>query len=344
MKAKPCCCAATAALALATAGVAWADEPAATTRVSTKLFLDLSRLDHDQPGTGADSSGTNGDLKRFFIDVDHRFDKVWSAHLTTDINWLRDQQPSDLWVRHAYVQGAFSKAFTLRVGAAPMPWQALVNKWYGYRYIETDLTMRSKVGNVADWGIHTLGRLGAQGRLEYAAAVATGAGYKKPRLGNGPDLSVRVSFQPTVHTVLGVGGYRGTLGQDIDGRRALHTAQRWNVMAAYADALWRVGGQYFHASNWNAVLGVRGEHGHGWSAWISRQLTTTVSLFARHDHVEPRGQLDPQRLDRYSHAGVEWRMRKWLRVAAVWKRSRSTDGGQQLRTDDEAGLWAQIAL
>lgn len=347
MKARQLGSAATAVLALAATGAAWADQPEGETRVSTKWFLDVSHLDRDLPGAGADSNDTSADLKRFFIDVDHRFSKIWSAHLTTDITWLRNQDPGDLWVRHAYVQGIFSKAFIVRLGAAPMPWQGLVNKWYGYRYVESDLTMRNKVGNVADWGIHTLGELGelgVGGRLEYAASMVTGASYKQPRLGNGPDLSARVSFQPTPHTVVGLGGYRGTLGQDTGGREALHTAQRWSVMAAYADEWWRVGGQYFHASNWHAVVSAQGDHSHGWSAWLSRQLTPSVSLFVRHDHVEPSGQLDPQRRDRYSHAGVEWRARAWLRVAAVWKHMRLTDGSPPLRTDNEAGLWAQVAF
>lgn len=334
-----------AMLLLAGAGSAWADElPVGGTHVGTKLFLDASRLDRDVSGTGADTRDSNADLKRFFINVDHRFSTLWSAHLTTDIKWLRKQDPGDLWVRHAYVQGRFSKAFTLRLGAAPMPWQGLVNKWYGYRYVESDLTMRNKVGNVADWGVHALGSLGAGGRVEYAASVATGAGYKKPRLGNGPDLSARVSFQPNEHTVLGVGGYRGTLGRDVGGRAARHTAQRWSLMAAYADKLWRVGGQYFRASDWNQVLSPQSDRSHGWSIWASRQLTSNVSLFARHDHVEPSGQLDPERRDRYSNVGVEWHATTWLRVAAVWKRSRLTDAGQQLRTDNEAGLWAQVVF
>lgn len=344
MKARQFGAVATAVLALVMAGVAWADEPVGETSVGTKLFLDVSHLDHDLPGAGADASGSSADLKRFFIDVDHRFSKVWSAHLTTDINWLRDQDPTDLWVRHAYVQGSFSKALTLRLGAAPMPWQALVNKWYGYRYVETDLTMRAKVGNVADWGVHALGTLGAGGRVGYAASVVTGAGYKKPRLGNGPDVSARLSFRPTAHTVLGLGGYRGTLGQGTGGREAWHTAQRWSLMAAYADRFWRVGAQYFRASDWSRVPSPQGDRSHGWSAWISRQLTPMVSLFARHDHVEPSGWLDPERRDRYSNAGVEWRAHTWLRVAAVWKRTRLTDDGEELGTDNEAGLWAQVTF
>lgn len=332
-------------LFLAVAGAGWADDlPVGGTSVSGKLFLNASHLDQDVNGVRTDDSGTNADLKRFFINVDHRFSDVWSAHVTTDIHWQRHQDPTDLWLRYAYVQGRFSKAFNLRLGSAPMPWQGLVNQWYGYRYVEKDATMRAGVGSTADWGVHALGSLGADGRVEYAASLATGAGYKKPRLGNGPDVAARVSFQPGEHVVVGLGGYRGTLGQDAGKLDSQRTAQRWSLMAAYADAKWRLGGQYFRANDWSQVMSPQSDRSHGWSAWASMQLTPEVSLFARHDHVEPSRWLDPERRDRYTNAGVEWQAYKWLRLAAVWKRERLSDGGRRLKTANEAGLWAQITF
>lgn len=117
---------------------------------SGKVFVDVSHI--DQRTNGAGNSDTNADLKRFYINVDHRSGEVWSAHLTTDIQWHRHDDPTDLWAKHACLQGDFSKAFVLRLGAASTPWVGLVDHWYGYRYVESDLVMLAKVDSSADCG------------------------------------------------------------------------------------------------------------------------------------------------------------------------------------------------
>ena len=100
----------------AAAGAHAADTPVGATTVGGKLFLDVSHLNQYRNGQRTATSRDGADLKRFYIDVDHRFSQVWSAHLTTDINWMRNNSPTDLWVKHAYLQGAFSKALVLRFG------------------------------------------------------------------------------------------------------------------------------------------------------------------------------------------------------------------------------------
>lgn len=332
-------------LPLMAAGVAHADDlDVGETHVGTKIFLNASDLEQHVNGVRTDDSGTQADLTRFFINIDHRFSDVWSAHLTTDVHWMRHDDPTDVWLRYAYMEGEFSKAFTLRLGSAPMPWQGLVNQWYGYRYVEKDLTIRAKVGNAADWGVHALGTLGADGRVDYAASVVTGAGYKKPRLGNGPDVAARVSFQPSEHTMVGVGGYRGTLGEDAGALHREHTATRWSLIAAYMDSRWRLGGQWFRADDFTRVTTPGSDRSQGWSAWASMQVTPVVAVFARHDHYKPSRQLDPERRDRYSNLGVEWKTTDWLRLAAVLKRERLSRDGVHLTSVNEAGVWAQIAF
>lgn len=337
------CLAGTAAAGfLAAASVQAGEVPVGGTHVGGKLFLDVTRI--DPHGSGANASDTQADLKRFYIGVDHRFSPVWSAHLTTDIQWHRHDDPTDLRVKHAYLEGRFSKAFTLRLGAASTPWASMANRWYGYRYVEKGLVMRAKVGISADWGVHALGALGDGRQVDYAVSLVTGAGYKKPRLGHGPDVVARVSWQPVEHLVLALGGYHGTLASDADDRRGRRTARRWDAMVAYADARWRVGVQYFRAEGWDPVMQPGADRSHGWSAWASMQVTPEVSVFARHDHVRPGTVFDPGRHDRYSNAGIEWRARRWLRLAAVYKRERLRMDGFSRKTVNEAGVWAQVTF
>lgn len=334
-------------VATAVAGSAHAadDLPVGGTHVGTTLFLDATHIDQSAKGRhDARGSGNGADLKRLYFILDHRFSDVWSAHLLTDVNWLRHADPTHVWVKYAYLEGAFKRGFVLRVGAAPTPWIALVNQWYGYRYVEKDLLARSKFGTSADWGVHVLGTLGAAQTVSYAAAAISGAGFKQPRLGNGPDYVARVAWQPFRHLVLAFGGYAGTLAQDVDGRPDLHTARRWDAMLAWADARWRLGAQYFRASDWNQVSVPQSDHSQGWSAWASVQLTPRVAVFARHDRFVPSAWLAPGREDDYGNAGVEWRPQKWLRLAAVYKHERLSLAGASLKTSNEIGLWSQLSF
>jgi hypothetical protein len=329
---------------LAASRVHAADREPGQTHVGGMVFVDASDREAHTQGMRTPDSGINADLTRFFVTVDHRFSDIWSVHATTDINWRRHSDPSDLWLRYAYVQGRFDKAFTLRLGSALMPWVKIVNKWYGFRYVEKGVVTRAKMANPVDWGVHVLGSFGASDRWHYAAAAVTGAGFKKPRLGNGPDIGALLAWQSSEHTVLAINAYRGTLGKDAGTRRARHTARRHGFMAAYDNGRWRVGGQYFRADDWNQVLRPASENSHGWSAWVSVQVMPVVALFARHDHIEPSRSLDPDRRDRYSNAGVEWKARKNLRLAAVYKRQRLVNGGVHSKRVNEVGIWGQLTF
>lgn len=332
-----------AVLAVLAAGSARAASELAVgqTRVNGSLFIDASHLDSEVDGVPSDASGTGVDLKRFYFNVEHRFSPAWSARLLTDIQWRRNQDPTDLWLKYAYLQGRFSKAFALRLGTTPMPWSALVNKWSGFRYIDPDLVSRDKVGETADWGVHALGALDAAGSIQYAVSVVTGAGYKQPRLGNGPDVAARIAWLPIENLVLAAGGYEGTRAKDTQSP-ALHTARRWSVMAAWAGERWRVGAQYFRSADWTQVMKPQSDHGYGWSAWTSVQLTPVVALFARRDWTRPSAELNPHTVDRYTNAGIEWHARPWLRLAAVWKHESLVNGSAHLLDDNEAGIWAQV--
>lgn len=345
MRAAPVALALLATLGLAGTAHAADELPVGGTHVGTTLFLDFTHIDQSVKGRhDARGSGNGADLKRLYFILDHRFSDVWSAHLLTDINWLRHEDPTDLWVKYAYLEGAFSRALVLRLGAAPTPWIALVNHWYGYRYVEKDLLARAKFGTSADWGVHVLGTFGSTQTVSYAVSAITGAGFKQPRLGNGPDLVARVAWQPVEHLVVALGGYEGTLAQDVDGRASQHTARRWDAMVAWADSRWRLGGQYYRASDWNQVTSPLSDHSHGWSVWASMQLTSRVALFARRDRYAPGIDLSPGRHDDYGNAGVEWHPKKWLKLAAVYKRERLSQAGVDLKTDNEIGVWSQIAF
>lgn len=107
---------------------------APATDVSAQIFINASQLDRGDV-TSADEDPAL-DLKRTFITLDHRFNQNWSAQVTTDVQWLRNDDPSDVWLRHAYLQRSFGKGRWLRLGNAPTAWIQQESMREGYRYID----------------------------------------------------------------------------------------------------------------------------------------------------------------------------------------------------------------
>lgn len=89
-------------LAMVVQGVAWADDtPVGSTQFGSTIFLDATHLEQSKNGKPGPLNEDGADLKRLCFSADHRFSDIWSAHLVTDINWTRNQSPTDLWVKHA---------------------------------------------------------------------------------------------------------------------------------------------------------------------------------------------------------------------------------------------------
>ena len=111
---------------------------------------------------------------------------------------------------------------------------------------------------------------------------------------------------PDPRAVVALGGYDGRLGDESDATHTLqHTARRIDLLAAWADRVWRFGVRYSYGSNWANLYTVPGDRLRSISTWASRQLTPQWSVFARCDHTWPSRLQDPSRRGRYADAGVE---------------------------------------
>lgn len=325
-----------AALCLPMAAMAQDATPA--TKVSAQVFINASQLDRD--GVTSDDEGLALDLKRTFITVDHRFNQDWSAQVTTDVQWLRNSDPSDVWVRHAYLQRGFGKGNWLRLGNAPTSWIQQESVREGYRYIDAGLIARTRMGAPADYGVH--GQY-TRGDFTYAVSLVTGGGYQKPRLGKRADIEARVGWTPAKGVELALGGYSGTRAQDAGDRPREHTAQRWNAMASWVGERGRIGAQYFRSEDWTRITKPGSDDQRGWSAWASYQLGPQYALFTRHDETRMSLDIDPRTRERYHVVGVEWKPNRHLRLAAVGKQVRQETAKKRLESH-EAGLWAQLAF
>lgn len=327
---------AAACLLAATAGQAWAGDFS----FGGKVFADFSSQQQNDHVAQTSNRDWNGDLKRLYLDADYAFDSNWSMHLTTDVNWLRDQSVTDVWVRHLYVQRKFAGGTTLRIGVNDMPMMSLTSKWYGYRYVDPIGSSMAKIDSSADWGVHLNAQAGAN--VDVAVAVVSGGGYKQPRTGDRADVEAVVAWHPDPRAVIAVGGYDGQLAAEGTAARPLyHTARRADFMAAWTDDTWRFGARYAYGSNWANLYTVDSERTRNVSVWASRQLTSKWSVFTRFDTTWPRLLHDSSRKNRYANAGVEYRPRKGIRLALVGKHTTQHRQDNLLRSGNEIGIWSE---
>ena len=331
----------------------------ANTSITGKAFFNVSSIDQERNGINQSANGTETELKRFYLGVDHKFNDTFSANLTTDFRYGTNGTTNDVlvYVKKAYVQAKFAPELFVRVGAADLPWVPFAESVYGYRYIENTLIDRTKFGTSSDWGVHAGGSF-ADGLVSYAVSAVNGAGYKTlSRSSNTLDLEGRISVNPMKKFVLAVGGYTGKLGKSADGGVDTRRATRINALAAYTDSRIRAGIEYFHAKNWLNVTGPAGDTADGWSAFGSFAFNKQFSLFGRYDWVKPKKDASPDLRDHYFNVGLNYKPIKELDLALVYKRDRAkngflstsngTIGGFDNSTNgtyDEVGVFGQFAF
>jgi hypothetical protein len=346
----------------------------ADTKISGKAFFNVSNIDQRSTDLAGNTTknvqdGTQTELKRFYLGVDHKFSDIFSANITTDFRYNANGTSKDVlvYVKKAFVQAKLNDAFAVRIGAADLPWVPFVEGLYGYRFVENTLIDRTKFGTSSDWGVHVLGSFG-KGLVSYQLSAIDGAGYKTlSRSSNTIDLEGRVSANPIKDVTLAVGGYTGKLGKSNDTVNVEHRATRFNAVAAYTNKRIRAGVEYFSAKNWNNIQtaplpGVpavtANDSAHGWSAFGSFAFTPKISAFGRYDWVRPTKNTvaltDGPVKNHYFNLGVDYKPVPPLDFALVYKRDRAnngfistsngTIGGLDRGTYSEIGLFGQLAF
>jgi hypothetical protein len=325
------------------------------------MYYDITNIDNKADGVKSPQNGFNFDIKRFYLGVDHQFDDIFSANLTTDFTYDGTTKASQLYIKKAYLQAKLSDAFTFRLGSADLPWIPFMEDVYGYRYVENTLVDRTKFGTSADWGVHLLGKF-ADGLIGYQISAVNGAGYKASPIGTanrskGIDVEGRVNLDWNGLT-LGVGGYSGKLGKDVEGAAPTHhTATRFDAVAAYKWEGLKVGIEYFSADNWANVTTVASDKAEGYSPFASYQFTPEWAVFGRYDWMKPNKDTLSAKRNNYYNFGIEYTPTKIVNFALVYKHdavdngfisdSNGTIGGLtntlgSKGTYNEIGLWGQV--
>ena len=334
---------------------AYADE--GSTRLGGQVFLDFSHIRQQQEQTDGSEkevtpTGTGFDVKRFYLSVDHRFNDIWSANLTTDAQYSSSTTAgsgavSEVFIKRLYLQAKLADAFIVHAGSYNLPWAPFVESLYGYRWVEKTATDRLGFANTADWGVNATGQFG-ENLLTYSASVVNGAGHKNPTRTKDVDFEGRVGVSPVSWLTLGGGYYNGHLGQVTAANEGFerNTATRWDLVAGVNVSGLRVGAEYFDAKNYKAasstsgVLGgpagvvvaadatssVKSDEADGLSGWASYAFNEQFSLFGRYDRSKLSKDIVTGLKDTYYHLGVGFKPAKGIDLALVYKNEKVDDG------------------
>ncbi len=317
------------------------------TTIGGKMYGDLTYKHLTGGGNELSNSGVGADVKRFYFSLGHRYNDIWSVHLTTDFKYESGEKNTQLFIKTAYVQAKFSPLATVRLGSANMPWIPYDEGLYGFRYVENTLIDRLKFGNSADWGAHLIGK---DGMFNYAFSAVNGGGYHNPTRTKTVDVGGRIGVEPMPGLNLAVGGYVGKLGKNASGIATSHTAKRLDLVAAYVQPGYRVGVEYFKAYDWKRVT-KSSDRGYGISAWGSVSPMRRVTLFARFDYAKPSQDLQSGLTDYYFNVGAQYQAYKNVVLALAFKHEKQDNGSWKTGNTpkgytninyNEVGLWTQV--
>lgn len=306
------------------------------TSISGRMYYDITNVDNKNNHVASSGNGTSFDIKRFYLGVDHTFDDVFSANLTTDFTYDSTVGATQLYIKKAYLQAKLDDAFIVRVGSADLPWVPFAEDVYGYRYVENTLIDRVKFGTSADWGVHVLGKF-ADGLLAYQFSAVNGNGYKKPGFVGLVNRTASVDVEGRVSLnyegfQLGVGGYDGKLGAAHGVVRK--TASRFDALAGYTADGFRVGVEYFVANNYAYGGGTSSAttktSGYGYSPFASYQFDPQWSVFGRYDYVKPYSDVALPALkafhNDYYNVGISYSPAKIVDLSLVYKHDAGSNG------------------
>jgi len=333
------------------------------TSISGRMYFDLTNIDNQANGSRVpgNGNGTNFDIKRFYIGIDHTFNSIFSANVTTDVTYDGSTGAGQIYLKKAYLQAKIDPALVVRIGATDLPWVPYAESLYGMRYFENTVTEHVKLATSSDWGVHVLGSV-LDGVLNYDFAAINGGGYKKIPTGGGVNRFDSFDFEGRVSAVydgfnLGVGGYTGKLGTPY-GTKTFHTADRFDVIGAYvADGL-RVGVEYFNANDYSAALvatpGI-GDSAHGVSTFASYYFLPEWAVFGRYDTVDTNTRTAPGKNNEYYTMGITWSPTKIVDFSLAWKHDAVSGGsystsnatigsntGLKTGSYNEFGIWGDF--
>lgn len=347
----------------------------ANTTVGALVYADVSDITQQQNGTDVAPTGVGFDIKRGYIIVNHTFNDIWSANLTTDAQYISSTSGTgytnssttnsggvtELYLKLLYLQAKLNDAFVVRAGSYNDTWISYVQNLYGYRFIEKTSVERLGYANSADWGLYANGIAGgSNGIFNYSFGVIDGGGYKNPTRTREPDYEGQLGVKPLSWLNVGVGFDTGHLGQitETNVNYARNTATRWDALIGILQGPLRLGAEYFDAKNYkvdSASTGVLSSSGvvvastatgtvahdvaEGYSSWVSYTFLPRWTAFGRFDRSHLSEDVNPNLIDTYYNLGIDFNPIKAIDLALVLKHENVRDGTISVGGGDAGGSY-----
>ena len=269
----------------------------ANTTISGKAFFNVSNIDQKSRRRGTRrQNGTQTELKRFYIGVDHKFNDIFSANLTTDFRYNTNGTSKDtlVYVKKAYVQAKLSRSCS---SASARP------TCRGFRSSRASTAIASSRTRSSTAPSSAPRPTGActSAELRQRPGQLRGLGDQRRRLQDAVaqlehDRPRRpFSVNPIKNITLAVGGYTGKLGKSADnaGSATPHRATRFNALAAYTDSASGPASNISRPRTGTTYHRGARDKSDGWSVFGSFAFTPQVRAFGRYDWVKPSKDINP---------------------------------------------------
>jgi len=329
MRIKAAIFAAAAAWALAAqaqAGVVAAEQGESKLKLGAKFYIDASTTKKTQNGQTIDKT-TGAGLGRAYFSVSYQFDDVWSMGLTTDAGVEPTlKKRTSVYIKKAYLRGAFSPAFTFEMGVIGTPWIGHEEHLMKHRYATKTFVDTYKFDSSADAGIGFKGKLGDV--ADYHFTIVNGAGYGNITKTNATDFNGRIGFSDLGATLdlQYRSGYMGTktFTNGVNNAGTKYTLTQ--AMASYGvdeGFAWRVGANYISAKRTNAGTSIKST---GLVGWFWTKTPDGFGLWGRFEQLKQKGftgGVTPKTTR--TVIGLEWFPRKHVAFSLVYDASKTTD-------------------
>jgi len=350
--------AAVLALGLAYVGIAHAAEVVKQDDAGNKLELGgtLFIKDTIDQQKNTDNAGVltkvgtvGAEIDRAYLYAKYSFDENWMMRVTLDAlyNAAATGKKSEVFIKHAYLQGKLHPAAIVEIGLIGTPWVPYEESLWKHRNISQSFVDRNKLDDSADAGVSLQGKL-ANGLVGYHLAAVNGRGFSDVGTTASTDKNIRLGIYPVEGLTVDLGyrfGYKGT-------RRVPDTVPSMEVtstlsqaMLTYGGNTFRVGGNYILNTDKAKSTAVKTTKT-AYDVWGWAYFSENYGLFGRYETMKTkRSNLTAaqvqQKDDRYV-AGLDYRYNKHVTASLAWDHLKQTGVGFATKAtaqDDRYGLY-----
>ncbi len=160
----------------------------------------------------SDIENSNGFwFRRIYFTYDHRISRSLSTRLRLEMGSRGDFSTNSSalipFVKDAYLKWTVNAHHQVYLGISSPPTFYLVEKFWGYRFLEKTPLDLQRWGSSRDFGVMMKGDLLSSGKVRYHFMLGNGSGNKS-EVNTGKKFSAAISYYPDRHLVLEVYGDR----------------------------------------------------------------------------------------------------------------------------------------